>query len=61
MSVFATYLLTRYTESWGKSLLESWFTTFRPDQQPQLIFVQFISNFLCMCSNSVDSAHVILN
>ena len=25
-----------------------------------LNFVRFISNFLCMCSNSMDSAHVIL-
>ena len=44
----------------GKSLLESWDTTFLPDWQPTLIFVQFISNFLCMCSNSMASAHVIL-
>ena len=44
----------------GKSLLELWLTTFLPDWQPPLIFVWFISNFLCMCSNSMDSAHVIL-
>ena len=49
-----------YTTTRGKSLLESWVTTFLPDWQPHLIFVRFISNFLCMCSNSVDSAHVIL-
>ena len=42
----------------GKSLLELWDTAFLPDWQPPLIFVQFISNFLYMCSNSVDSAHV---
>ena len=40
----------------GKSLLES----FLPCVQPPLIFVRFISNFLCMCSNSMASAHVIL-
>ena len=44
----------------GKSLLELWGTTFLPDWQPPLIFVRFISNFLCMCSNSMASAHVIL-
>ena len=44
----------------GKSLLESSVTTFLPYWQPPLIFVWFISNFLWMCSNSVDSAHVIL-
>ena len=44
----------------GKSLLESWGTTFLPDLQPPLIFLQFISKFLCMCSNSMASAHVIL-
>ena len=44
----------------GKSLLELWVTTFLPDWQPPLIFAQFISNFLCMCSNSMASAHVIL-
>ena len=44
----------------GKSLLELWVTTFLPDWQPPFIFVRFISNFLCMCSNSMASAHVIL-
>ena len=44
----------------GKSLLESWGTTFLPDWQPPLIFVRFISNFLFMCANSMASAHVIL-
>ena len=34
----------------GKSLLELWVTTFLPDWQPPLIFVLFISNFLCICS-----------
>ena len=47
------YILTR-----GKSLLELWVTTFIPDWQQPLIFVRFISNFLCMCSNSMASAHV---
>ena len=48
----------------GKSLLELRVTTFIPDRQPPLIFVRFISNFLC--SNSMAStiffasAHVIL-
>ena len=37
-----------------------WVTTFLPDWQPPLIFVQFISNFLCVCSDSMASAHVIL-
>ena len=44
----------------GKSLLESWGTTFLPDLQLPLIFVWIISNFLCMCSNSMASAHVVL-
>ena len=44
----------------GKSLIESLDTTFLPDWQPPLIFVRFISNFLCMCSNSMASAPVIL-
>ena len=44
----------------GKSLLELWVTTFVPDWQPPLIYVRFISNFLCMCSNSMASVHVIL-
>ena len=44
----------------GKSLLELWVTTFLPDWQQPLIFVRFISNFLCMFSNSMASAHVIL-
>ena len=33
---------------------------FLHDWQPPLIFVRFISNFLCMCSKSMASAHVIL-
>ena len=49
-----------YFFSRGKSLLELWVTNFFPDWQPPLIFVWFISNFLCMCSNSMASAHVIL-
>ena len=44
----------------GKSLLGLWVTTFLLDWQQPLIFVRFISNFFCMCSNSVDSAHVSL-
>ena len=45
----------------GKSLLELWVTTtFLPDWQLPLIFVRFISNFLFMCFDSVESAHVIL-
>ena len=44
----------------GKSLLESWVTNFLPYWQLPLIFVRYISNFLYMCSNSVDSVHVIL-
>ena len=43
----------------GKSFLELWATTFLPDWQLSLIFVRFIPNFLCMCSNSMDSAYVI--
>ena len=43
----------------GKSLLESWCTTLLLDWQPPLIFVWFISNFLCVCSDSMASAHVI--
>ena len=35
--------------------LELWVTTFLPDRQPPLIFVQFISNFLCVCSSSMFS------
>ena len=49
-----------YYATRGKSLLESWVTTFLPDWQLPLMFIRFISNFLCMCSNSVASAHVIL-
>ena len=44
----------------GKSLLGLWVTTFLLDWQQPLIFVRFILNFLCMCSNSMASAHVIL-
>ena len=44
----------------GKSLLELLVTTFLADWQLHLIFVRFISNFLCMCSNSMASAYVIL-
>ena len=44
-----------------KSLLELWFTTFLSDWQPLLIFVQFVSNFLCMCFDSMASAHVVFN
>ena len=43
-----------------KSLLELWDTTFLPDWLPTLIFVWFISNFLCIRSISMSSAHVIL-
>ena len=43
----------------GKSLLELWVSTFLPDWQLPLIFIRFISNLLCMCSNSMASAHVI--
>ena len=35
----------------GKSLLELWVTTFLPTNSKPLIFVRFISNFLCMCPN----------
>ena len=60
----ATNLYTPYegniAQSRGKSLLELWVTTLLPDWQPLLIFVRFISNFLCMYSNSMVSAHVIL-
>ena len=44
----------------GKSLFELWVTTFLPNWQRPLIFVRLISNFLCMCSYSKASAHVIL-
>ena len=47
-------------ETRGKSLLELWGTTFLPDWQLPLIFVWFISNFLCMFTNSMSSAHAIL-
>ena len=43
----------------GKSLLEFCVTTFLPGWQPPLIFVWFISNFWCMCSNNMTSPHVI--
>ena len=39
-----------------KSLIELWVTTFLPNWQLPLIFVLFISNFFCMCSNSMASA-----
>ena len=55
-----TYVYCQLRKARGKSLIESWVTTFLPNWQLPLIFVRFISNFLCMCSNSVDSAHVIL-
>ena len=44
------------------SILLLWIlvTTFLPDRQPPLIFVRFISNFLCMDSNSMGSVLVIL-
>ena len=48
---WSTYRL--WSTSRGKSLLELWVTTFLPDWQPPLIIVRFISNFLCMCSNSI--------
>ena len=35
-------------------------STFLPDWQLALIFVRFISNFLCLCPDSMASAHVIL-
>ena len=44
----------------GKSIIELSVTTFLPDWQPSLIFVWFVSKFLCMCSKSMASAHVIL-
>ena len=44
----------------GKSLLELSVTTFLPDWQRPIIFVRIISNFLCMCSNRMASADVIL-
>ena len=44
----------------GKSFLELWVTTFLSDWQLPLIFVRFISNFFCMCSYSMASAHVTL-
>ena len=48
------YLGTKYLFTRGKSLLELWVTTFLPDRLLPLIFVWFISNFLCMCSNSMN-------
>ena len=55
-------LIGKTSKTRGKSLLELWIldTTFLPDWQQPLIFVRFISNFLCMDSNSMGSAHVIL-
>ena len=44
----------------GKSPLELWVTTFLSNWQPPLIFVRFISYFLCMYSDSMASGHVIL-
>ena len=55
-----TTLMQNISWSRGKSHLELWVTTFLPDWQRPLIFVQFIPNFLYMCSNSMASAHVIL-
>ena len=55
MHVWIVFIFCR-----GKSLLELWVTTLLPDWQPPLIFDWLISNFLCMCSNSMASAHVIL-
>ena len=62
-----SYLVSRYLVQCtrniciirGKSFLESWVTTFLPEWQLPLIFIRFISNFLWICSNSVDSAHAI--
>ena len=48
-----------YTNIRGKSLLDLWVTTFLPNEHSPLIFVRFISNFLCMCSNSMASDHVL--
>ena len=56
LAAYVSSLLHKPTRS--KSLLKLWVTTFLPDWQPPLIFVQFISNFLCMCNNSMASAHV---
>ena len=56
----AMYCSTHRLVTRGKSLLELWVTTFIPDWQPPFIFVRFISNFLCMCSYIMASAHVIL-
>ena len=44
----------------GKSLLELRVTTFLPNWKLPIIFVWFISNFLCMCSKNMVSPHVIL-
>ena len=51
----------------SRSMYVDWQITLRivgyhffPDWQPPLNFVQYISNFLGMCSNSMTSAHVIL-
>ena len=54
------YLFILFQPSRGKSLLELWVTNFLSDRQPPLIFVRFVSNFLCMCSINMASAHVIL-
>jgi len=59
-SILHDYSVRQSTYSRGKSLLELWVTTFLPDWQPPSIFVRLISNFLCMCSDSIASAHVIL-
>ena len=59
-TILFTYFFLTLHKIRGKSLLELWVTTFLPDWQPPLIFVRFISNSLCMCSNSMASAHVIL-
>ena len=54
-SVHGKYMFYFCIHTRGKSRLELWF----PDWQPSFIFVWFISNFLCMCSNSMASALVI--
>ena len=59
-------MLTKPGDCWnfnatrGQSLLESWGTTSLHDWQPPLIYVRFISKFLCNCSFSMANVHVIL-